>query len=573
VLIGLAAAALLAWLPPPLARDPVVLLGLALAAAALAPLVVRLPGAASPLSLEPLVLVPAWLLGGGWLAALIALLGLGAGLGLRTPSRLPPDWQLAARLAGVSLGGLLGLGTEALVGGEEAGRLASAGAFALGLWVGQTGVERLSPWRGELVETWLTTLLNSLVLFPPAYFLADIGLRDDRMAFGISLGLALGLVVLVRALTRSENRTAELEEQAATTADDRHRLELIVDHAPEAIFGMDPQGGLLWLNRTAANWLGDRAEGAVGQPANLAVSLRDGAGNPLDHRALLARARAEGLPIHQEGLLESAPGAPEWVLASYSVVREAGSDGLGVVLLRDASLVGETLREQEELAVQLSHELRAPLTTILGYAQLISNPNISRSQPDAQTEFARRISESGDYMLRLVNNLLDLGLVSRGEAEPPALQPVEVVTLSRDAVESLRQQADQKGQELRLATALDSLVLQSSDLALRQILTNLLANAIKYTPPSGQVRLELAASEGEVVWRVVDDGIGLSPEEQRRLFTKFFRSHRPEARLIKGTGLGLALTKALVERLGGTISVESEVDQGSTFIVRLPRTG
>jgi signal transduction histidine kinase len=175
------------------------------------------------------------------------------------------------------------------------------------------------------------------------------------------------------------------------------------------------------------------------------------------------------------------------VLASYSVIREADSDGLGVVLLRDASLVGETLREQEELAVQLSHELRAPLTTILGYAQLISNPNATSLQPDAQTEFARRISESGDYMLRLVNNLLDLGRVSRDEAEAPPLQPVDVVGLSRDTVEAVRQQANQKGQELRFDSALDSLVVQSSDLALRQILNNLLANAIKYTPPSGQV--------------------------------------------------------------------------------------
>jgi signal transduction histidine kinase len=570
-LIAVGACGLLAFLPPPEQRNPVVLACLALAAVALALLSVRLPGAAAPLYLDPLILVPAWVLGGAWLAAALALLARGTAIVTRVPVRLRPDWQVAASLAGVSLGGSLGIWTSLLVPDDEAGRLASAGAFALGLWLGQTGVEWLSPWRHDLAATWLSTLLNSLVLFPPAYFLADIGLRDDKVPFAISLGLAIGLVILVRALTNSENRTAELEEQAATTADDRHRLELIVDHAPEAIFGMDPEGGLLWLNRTATDWLGDQAEAAVGQPANLAVPLRDGAGNPLDHRALLGRARTAGLPIHQEGLLESAPGAPERVLASYSVIREADSDGLGVVLLRDASLVGETLREQEELAVQLSHELRAPLTTILGYAQLISNPNATSLQPDAQTEFARRISESGDYMLRLVNNLLDLGRVSRDEAEAPPLQPVDVVGLSRDTVEAVRQQANQKGQELRFDSALDSLVVQSSDLALRQILNNLLANAIKYTPPSGQVRLELAASEREIVWQVVDNGIGLSPDEQRRLFTKFFRSQRPEARLIKGTGLGLALTRALIERLGGTIEVQSEIDRGTTFTVRLPR--
>ena len=85
------------------------------------------------------------------------------------------------------------------------------------------------------------------------------------------------------------------------------------------------------------------------------------------------------------------------------------------------------------------------------------------------------------------------------------------------------------------------------------------------------MRVTLSGNPATVTWQVIDDGIGLSPDEQTKLFTKFFRSQRPEARLIKGTGLGLALTKALVERLGGTIEVESAVDRGSTFTVRLPR--
>ena len=569
--LALIGCALLAVQPSALERDPLVLAGLTAAALLLSPLAVRLPGVAAPLSLCSLLLLPTWLLGTAWLAALVGLAGRGVALLLGAPSRLPREWQLASTLLGVACGGLAGsLGLRLAPGGESSVALGAAG-FALGFWGGQTLTERLSPWADELAPTWLLALLNSLVLFPPAYFLADIGRREDKIPFAISLGLAVGLAVLVRALTNSETRTAELEEEAASTADARDRLELIVDHAPEAIFGMHRDGSLLWLNRTAVDWIGERAEQAVGQPANAVVPLRDAVGEALDHQELLARAASTGHPIHQEGLLESAPGAPERVLASYSVVREAEDDGLGVVLLRDATLVGETLREQEELAVHLSHELRAPLTTILGYAQLISNPGATNMVPNAQSEFARRISESGDYMLRLVNNLLDLGQLTRTDAEGPALQPVDVAVLTRDAVEALRPQAEEKGQQLRLDSSLTSLVITSSDLAVRQIITNLVANAIKYTPPNGSVQVELAADQHELTWRVRDSGIGLSPDEQRRLFTKFFRSQRPEARLIKGTGLGLALTKALVDRLGGTIEVESVMDQGSTFTVRLPR--
>ena len=110
----------------------------------------------------------------------------------------------------------------------------------------------------------------------------------------------------------------------------------------------------------------------------------------------------------------------------------------------------------------------------------------------------------------------------------------------------------------------------TSDLAVRQILTNLVSNAIKYTPPGGEVRVELELKPNSLAWRVTDTGIGISPEEQAKLFTRFFRSQRPEARLTKGTGLGLALARALAERLGGTITVQSAVDQGSTFTLTLP---
>jgi signal transduction histidine kinase len=130
--------------------------------------------------------------------------------------------------------------------------------------------------------------------------------------------------------------------------------------------------------------------------------------------------------------------------------------------------------------------------------------------------------------------------------------------------------ASEKDLELVYSEPSGPVRILSSDLALRQILTNVIDNAIKYTP-KGKVTVALSASPTQVIWRVGDTGIGLSPEEQLKVFTRFFRSQRPEARLTKGTGLGLALSKALVERLGGTIRVQSTVDKGSTFTIEIPR--
>ena len=547
-----------------------ILAALAAGACVLAWLPIRLPAQELPIGILTLGLAPAWLLCGTWAAAALAVAGAATAWPLRRPLRLPPGWQVAASLAGVGLGGLLGAlagfvlpeGLPALAG--------RATVFALGLWGGQVATEWLGPDREAARPSWLIQLLTDLVLAPPAIFLAEIGVGGELLPFAASLGLALGLVALIRTATNSETRTVELEEQAASSADARQHLELIVDHAPEALFGMDREGNVRWLNRTAIDWLGERAEQAVGRPAREAVPVRSPNGGMLDHASLLQRAAEEGRPLHEEGLLEGGPGAPQRVVASFSAVGEPDGEDLGLVLLRDASVVTESLREQEELAVHLSHELRAPLTTILGYAQLMSS--VPNSSANTQTEFAKRISESGDYMLRLVNNLLDLGRIARDGAEDLPISTVDVAALTRDVVEAHRLQASDSGQELTYEGPPGPLELETADLALRQVLTNLLANAVKYTPPGGKVRVTLTDEPTAVTWQVIDTGIGLSPEEQDRLFTKFFRSQRPEARLIKGTGLGLALTKALVDRLDGSITVQSTVDQGSTFTVRLPRT-
>jgi signal transduction histidine kinase len=543
---------------------------LALASLTLAALPIRLPGERWPINLTALSLLPCWLLAGpvvtlalAWLSHLGALVG-------RRPARLPLPRQALAAAVGLGLASLLDWLTRLAFPDGWQLQAARAATVALGLWLGQTVVEWFGAERAEAQSTWLVGLLTNLALLPPGFFLAEIGGQSDLLIFGVSVLLAVGLLLFVRAATTSEARAAELSSEAASSAEERQRLETIVDQAPEAIFTIDHAGNVRWLNRTAADWLGERAAAAPGRPARQVLALRAGAGAELDHLELLARARTDGRPIHQEGSLVAADRAPARLLISYSAGEESDGD-LGMILLRDASLVTESLREQEELAVHLSHELRAPLTTILGYAQLMANPASANAIPDAQAEFARRISESGDYMLRLVNNLLDLGRLARDEADELPAQQVDLSELTREIVESHRPQASARSQHLVGEIPAEPIRLFTSDLAVRQILTNLLANAIKYTPADGHVRVVLREDDEQVTWQVVDDGIGITPDEQERLFTKFFRSQRPEARQIKGTGLGLALTRALIERLNGRITVESAVDRGSTFTVQLPK--
>jgi PAS domain S-box-containing protein len=541
---------------------------LAVAGLMLATLPIQLPAERRPISQMTLVLVPSWLLAGPLVTLALAWLTHLAAALARRPVRLPLPRQVLAATMGLGLAGLADwLLRLAGVDGWQLDALRTL-AVGVGLWLGQSLVESVGRGQLEAGPTWLLGLLTNLVLLPPGFFLAQIGADGDPLAFSVSVVIAVGLLMLVRVSMTSDARAVELSSEAASSAEELQRLETIVDQAPEAIFTIDAAGNVRWINRTAAEWLGDQAAVSVGRPAREVLALRGGA--ELDHLELLERARADGRPIHQEGSLATSSVAPAHLLISYSATGQADGD-LGLILLRDATLVTESLREQEELAVHLSHELRAPLTTILGYAQLMANPASVNAIPNAQAEFARRISESGDYMLRLVNNLLDLNRLSRNESdELPALQ-VDLTTLTREVVESHRPQANARSQELVCDLPERPVYLNTSDLAVRQILTNLLANAIKYTPPNGHVRVALIDDPTSVTWQVVDDGIGIPPEEQERLFTRFFRSQRPEARQTRGTGLGLALTRALTEHLNGQITVESSLNRGSTFTVRLPR--
>lgn len=569
--VSVTALALLApaWQQPalPLATS----LALLLAALAAGRLSVWLAGQPLPLNLLAVVLVPSWVLLGAWPTAGLAVLAAVFNVVTRGESRLPLQWQIPANLAAVAIGTNLGNAVYQWLPREVGGEIPAACAFALGYGLGQIAVEWFSLYRASAGLSWPVLLLTNLVLTPPGLFLAQIARHDELLPFAGTLALVIILLLLIRTLTNSETRSAELQAEAARTANAREYLELVVDYSPEAMFGMDAEGRVRWLNRTAAEWLGVDARALIGRPAQLAIPIHQPSGALLDHAALAERAVRESRPVHQEGRLDGAAGAPRHVLVSYSAIADRGRarENLRLVLLRDAREVTESLREQEELAVHLSHELKAPLTTILGYAQLMSRSGDTTLRPDAQREFARRISESGDYMLRLINNLLDLGRL--GRELPLDKQPTELVALTREVVAGHQVQASAKAQELRFVEPPEPVVLETVDLLVRQALTNLISNAIKYTPPNGHVTVTLTSTPDEVVWQVIDDGIGLTEEEQAKLFTRFFRSQRPEARLIKGTGLGLALTKSLVEHLGGTIEVQSVVDRGSTFTIRLRR--
>jgi hypothetical protein len=229
----------------------------------------------------------------------------------------------------------------------------------------------------------------------------------------------------------------------------------------------------------------------------------------------------------------------------------------------------ERLREQDRLKNEyiglVSHELRTPLASILGYVEMLREEGVSG--PDAD-HCAEVIERSAQRLLHLVGDLQLLSQIQSGKTAME-FRSADLADVAARAVEELRPEAQRKHIDLALcATAIPRLTVDPARIA--QVLGNLLSNAVKFTPESGRVEVRLGTEEGQVVLAVTDTGAGIPVADRERIFERFYRTAIARRQAIQGTGLGLTITRAIVEAHNGTIAVESDEGRGSTFTVRLP---
>jgi len=222
----------------------------------------------------------------------------------------------------------------------------------------------------------------------------------------------------------------------------------------------------------------------------------------------------------------------------------------------------------EERAMELTHELRSPLTAILGYAGLLAR---EAADPDRTREesYVASITASSNYMLRLVNNILDLQRLESG-SQALQLRPVVLSQFLDEAAAGVRPRADEKGVGMSVEVEPGLPPLVTDELLLRRAVDNLLSNAVKYTRAGDTVRLGAQLERDGIAIAIADTGIGLTREEQDRLFERFFRGRRSEARVERGTGLGLTIVREAARMLEGEVRVASTLGEGSTFTLWLP---
>jgi signal transduction histidine kinase len=226
----------------------------------------------------------------------------------------------------------------------------------------------------------------------------------------------------------------------------------------------------------------------------------------------------------------------------------------------------EVDRMKDEFVSLVSHELRTPLTSIRGYVELLLDEGDSLTTE--QQKFLKVVDRNSVRLLELVGDLLLLAQIDAGRFELE-LDEVDLFEVVKESIEACRPIADAR--EVELVASIGPLPPLLGDRArLSQVLDNLVSNALKFTPSGGRVNVTLTAGAESALLEVADTGLGIAADEQPLLFKRFFRSSQATQHAIPGTGLGLTITKAIVERHNGRISLESEVDVGTTVRVEIP---
>lgn len=240
-------------------------------------------------------------------------------------------------------------------------------------------------------------------------------------------------------------------------------------------------------------------------------------------------------------------------------------------LARSFSGMTEGLKELERLKDEFvfiaAHELRTPVTAIRGYAEMLGD--LKEKIPPQGSEFVTRLQQSGARLANLVNDLLE---VARSQAGRLKVQtsPQDLVALIQTTLAELKPLVAEKKHTLTFTPPAALPTVMADKDKLQEVLVNLIGNAIKYTPVGGQVQVAVSVKADRVVTAITDTGIGIAPQDQAKLFERFFRVESDATKNIQGTGLGLFIVRQLVERMDGKIWVTSEVGKGSTFSFSLP---
>lgn len=349
------------------------------------------------------------------------------------------------------------------------------------------------------------------------------------------------------------NRSARLAAELAAARAETARAAAALAGASDGLIVLDGYGRIVACNPNAVEFaqLPDAAQGR---------RLADVVAWPA-----LQRAVGEAVATGEAQYFELDADAGGRTLAVR--VRRLPEHGV-VVSLDDTSRLKKLESLRRDFVANVSHELKTPLAAIKGYVETMQDD--PQMPTPTRVRFLDRIARQTERLTTLVGDLLTLSRLDDEGSQERDLRPVDLGACVRETVRDLASLAEKRQVRVVCHAPDAGLWVQADREALRQVVGNLVDNAIKYTGEGGDVRAQLTIDDGRALLEVVDTGIGLSPEDQERVFERFYRVDRARSREVGGTGLGLSIVKNTVKSLGGEVGVRSRLGSGSTFWVTLP---
>ena len=366
---------------------------------------------------------------------------------------------------------------------------------------------------------------------------------------------------------RVRQRTAEVQD--------------LYDNSPIGYHSLDANGNIILINQTHLNWLGYTSEELIGRPITTVLTPSSAAlfkevypsfiqkGLIRDTEFEMVRKDGSVFPIlvNSTALFDE---QRKYVMSRTTIFdntdHKAADDAL-----RNANLeLARAMRMKDEFLASMSHELRTPLTGILGLSEALQI-NVYGPLNEKQKSTLANIETSGRHLLDLINDILDVSKIEAGKLELQ-LEPCSLGEICQSSIQLTKGMAAKKHQTVNFTMSPASINVSADARRLKQVLVNLLSNAVKFTPEDGQLGLEVVANEQDqtVHISIWDKGIGIAPEDLKKLFQPFVQLDSKLSRQQSGTGLGLALVQRLVELHGGSIFIQSTPGEGSRFTVSLP---
>lgn len=401
---------------------------------------------------------------------------------------------------------------------------------------------------------------------------ADIELLDR---FGQLASLALDNANLYNEAQKEIAERRRTEEQLQMTVREIERAQTkaraVLDATTDSMALITPQETIIAVNWSfCRNFFGMHPREVVGHTLqNYQKEFEQVFEDPAEFHKLIRNTIQDAEQYSTNIIVQNFPRRRELQLVS-TPVRTSTNEFIGrLFVFHDVTKEREVDRLRTEFLSMVSHEMRTPLTSIKGYVDLLQTGAVGPVNAE-QREFLDIIKTNTDRLVKLINDLLDLSRIEAGRLELKQ-ELVDIGLLTRQVVNTLRPIIDAKQQQVAFDVASNVPLAYVDKDRVTQILTNLISNASKYTPPNGHLGIAAHPENAQQIRvDVKDDGIGIAEKDQAQLFSRFYRTSNPATQDIDGTGLGLVITRSLVELHGGRIFVNSAPGQGATFSFTLP---